>query len=55
MAATGDCGATLTVRLVRSLEHRNVKHVVFKEVDLNQRTAEFMELVNKGMIITWQH
>ena len=44
-------GVVLTVRLIRSFEHRNIRHIVFKNVDLNQTTQEFMELINEGTIV----
>ncbi len=41
-------GVVLTIRLIRSFEHRNIRHIVFKNVNLNQTTQEFMELINEG-------
>jgi len=38
--------ATLTLRLVRSFEHRNIKHVVLRDVDLTWNSSRFMEHVN---------
>ena len=46
--SNGD-GVVLTVRLIRSFEHRNIRHIVFKNVDLNQTTQEFMENINRGI------
>lgn len=40
--------AVLTVRLVRSFEHRNFKPVVFKDVNLDQTVEEFITFVNQG-------
>ncbi|MBN3326850.1 CB076 protein, partial [Atractosteus spatula] len=37
--------AVLTVRLVRSFEHRNFKPVVFRNVNLNQTVKEFIAAV----------
>ncbi|XP_061082617.1 UPF0538 protein C2orf76 homolog [Conger conger] len=37
--------AVLTVRLVRSFEHRNFKPVVFRSVNLDQTVEEFTALV----------
>uniref|UniRef100_A0A8C9U2A7 Chromosome 2 open reading frame 76 n=1 Tax=Scleropages formosus TaxID=113540 RepID=A0A8C9U2A7_SCLFO len=34
-------GAVLTVRLVRSFEHRNFRPLVFRGVDLNQTAEQF--------------
>lgn len=38
-------GAVVTVRLVRSFEHRNFKPVVFHGVSLDQTVQDFMQLV----------
>ncbi|XP_052796878.1 UPF0538 protein C2orf76 homolog [Mya arenaria] len=35
--------AVVTVRLIRSFEQRNIKHVVYKDVDLSQTTADFIQ------------
>ncbi|XP_033762671.1 UPF0538 protein C2orf76 homolog isoform X2 [Pecten maximus] len=42
------CG-TVTVRLIRSFEHRNIKHVVFQNVDLTQTTKTFMQSVDNDL------
>lgn len=34
---------TLTIRLIRSFEHRNIKFIVLKSVDLNWSTEELIE------------
>ncbi|XP_058249428.1 UPF0538 protein C2orf76 homolog isoform X2 [Hemibagrus wyckioides] len=39
--------AVLTVRLVRSFEHRNFKPVVFRAVNLDQKVEEFIAFVKK--------
>ncbi|XP_034416840.1 UPF0538 protein C2orf76 homolog isoform X1 [Cyclopterus lumpus] len=39
------CEAVLTVRLVRSFEHRNFKPVVFHGVNLDQTVQNFIQLV----------
>ena len=36
---------TLTIRLIRSFEHRNVKHIVLPEVDPSQKVEDFMVYV----------
>ncbi|ELU15733.1 hypothetical protein CAPTEDRAFT_223922 [Capitella teleta] len=36
---------TVTLRLIRSFPHRNVKNAVFKGVDLNLSAQDFMEKV----------
>ena len=48
--SNGSEGVVLTVRLIRSFEHRNIRHIVFKNVDLSQTTQEFMDLINAGTI-----
>ena len=45
--AEGD-GVILTLRLIRSFQHRNIKHLVFKNVQLSSTTQEFLETVAKG-------
>jgi len=37
--------STLTIRLIRSFEHRNIKHVVIRDVDLTWKSSRFMEYV----------
>ncbi|KTF73906.1 hypothetical protein cypCar_00042561 [Cyprinus carpio] len=39
--------AVLTVRLVRSFEHRNFKPVVYKDVNLDQTVEEFISFVTQ--------
>ena len=41
-------GVTLTVRLIRSFEYRNIKYVVFKDVPLEQTVQHFMDFVVSG-------
>jgi len=38
--------STLTVRLIRSFEHRNIKHIVLRDVDLTWKCSNFMDYVN---------
>ncbi|AWP12687.1 putative UPF0538 protein C2orf76 -like [Scophthalmus maximus] len=38
-------GAVVTVRLIRSFEHRNFKPVVFHRVSLEQTVQDFIQLV----------
>lgn len=40
--------AILTVRLIRSFQHRNIKHIVMKDVDLHMSAKDFMQLINEG-------
>ena len=40
--------AVVTVRLVRSFEHRNFKPVVFRGVDLEQSVEDFIDRVRTG-------
>eukprot|EP00105_Crassostrea_gigas_P044644 XP_019928792.1 PREDICTED: UPF0538 protein C2orf76 homolog isoform X2 [Crassostrea gigas] len=42
--------ATVTIRLIRSFEHRNLKHVVYHDVDLTQSVADFKEFVRKDTL-----
>ncbi|XP_022080082.1 UPF0538 protein C2orf76 homolog [Acanthaster planci] len=35
----------LTVRLIRSFEHRNIKHVVYKDISLNMTVKQLIEFV----------
>lgn len=41
--------ATVTIRLIRSFEHRNLKHVVYHDVDLTQSVADFKDFVRKDI------
>ncbi|KAL4222721.1 hypothetical protein ACF0H5_018762 [Mactra antiquata] len=41
----GEAGITLTVRLIRSFEHRTIKHVVFHDVDRKQSVGDFIGLI----------
>lgn len=41
-------GVVVTVRLVRSFEHRNFKPVVFHGVSLDQTVLDFIQLVKDG-------
>uniref|UniRef100_A0A8C7C949 Chromosome 2 open reading frame 76 n=1 Tax=Oncorhynchus kisutch TaxID=8019 RepID=A0A8C7C949_ONCKI len=43
--------AVLTVRLVRSFEHRNFKPVVFSGVNLDQTVQEFIQFVKNEVSI----
>lgn len=40
--------AVVTVRLVRSFEHRNFKPVVFRGVSLDQTVQDFIQFVRDG-------
>jgi hypothetical protein len=39
---------TLTVRLIRSFEHRIIKHVVYHDVNLDQIVSDFKQYVKTG-------
>lgn len=41
--------ATVTVRLIRSFEHRNFRPVVYHGVNLNQTVKEFIIFLKQGM------
>ncbi|KAF2367974.1 hypothetical protein FHG87_001258 [Trinorchestia longiramus] len=43
------CGATVTVRFIRSFEHRNLKNVVVKGVALSSTGAQLKELALKKL------
>jgi len=45
---SANVAATLTVRLIRSFEYRNIKYVIFKDVPLDQTVEHFMETVVTG-------
>ncbi|XP_067021341.1 UPF0538 protein C2orf76 homolog isoform X1 [Acropora muricata] len=45
MVDSGYASVTITVRLIRSFEHRNIKHVVVKKVPLHQTVEQFMRNV----------
>lgn len=40
--------STITVRLVRSFEHRNFRPVVYHGVNLDQTVKQFITFVQKG-------
>ncbi|CAH1789961.1 unnamed protein product, partial [Owenia fusiformis] len=42
-------GITLTIRLIRSFEHRNIKHLVCHNIDTSSTIEELMELINKDL------
>lgn len=37
---------TITVRLVRSFEHRNIKHIVLHDIDFTQSVDDFVTIIN---------
>lgn len=41
--------ATVTVRLIRSFEHRNFRPVVYHGVNLDQTVKEFIIFLKQGM------
>ena len=42
--------ATLTIRLVRSFEYRNMKTIVLKNVDLEISVEELKVIINAGKL-----
>jgi hypothetical protein len=36
-------GATVTIRVVRSFVHRNIRHLVLHDVNLNESVADFLQ------------
>ena len=43
------CGLTVSVRLIRSFEYRNIKSVVVRDVHPGQTVGEFQRRVEKGV------
>ncbi|XP_052094604.1 UPF0538 protein C2orf76 homolog [Mytilus californianus] len=41
---------TITIRLVRSFEHRNIKHIVLHDVDFSQTVSSFKETIKKDLV-----
>ena len=41
----------LTIRLIRSFQHRNVKNIVIRDVDKNLSIKEFKTLINQGIFL----
>ena len=41
---------TLTVRLIKSFPHRNIRHVVYQQVNLSQTAQQFLQTVHSGQI-----
>ncbi|KAM8857339.1 UPF0538 protein C2orf76 homolog [Synchiropus splendidus] len=41
--------ATVTVRLIRSFEHKNFKPIVFRGVDLDQKVIDFIHMVTEDI------
>lgn len=46
--AADNVGATVTIRLIRSFEYRNVRNIVLRNVDLQVSVNEFKDLINTG-------
>ncbi|XP_050418968.1 UPF0538 protein C2orf76 homolog [Patella vulgata] len=40
---------TLTIRLIRSFEHRNIKHIVYRDVDSSQQVGTFIDMINNDI------
>ena len=38
----------VTVRLIRSFEHRNIKHIVYKDIDGSMLVEDFMQFIKTG-------
>lgn len=41
----------VTLRLIRSFEHRNIKHVVYKDVDPQQTVEDFIKFLKEGTVV----
>lgn len=39
----------LTIRLIRSFQHRNVKNIVIRDIDKNLSIVEFKTLISQGI------
>lgn len=48
---SGDIGiqATITIRLIRSFEHRNIRNIVLHNIDLEQLVKDFMEFIREKL------
>lgn len=49
MSGEVDSQSTITVRLIRSFEHQNIRNLVLHNVDLEQTVDQFMELVKENV------
>ena len=38
----------VTVRLIRSFAHRNIKHIVYKDVDVTMLVEDFIKFIKNG-------
>ena len=47
---------TVTVRLIRSFEFRNIKNIIIRNVDKKTLVTDFIKLINEGKskIKTWK-
>ena len=50
-----DTAVTVTIRLIKSFTHRNIKHVVFKAVPLRTTVKDFKASILQGTIIMLFH
>ena len=39
----------ITVRLIRSFEHRNIKHIIIHDVDFSQKVKLFKDYINNDL------
>ena len=42
---------TLTVRIIRSFEFRNIKTIVYHAVNIDQKAADFLAMVIEGLLL----
>ncbi|XP_011403543.1 PREDICTED: UPF0538 protein C2orf76 homolog [Amphimedon queenslandica] len=42
-------GLTITIRLIRSFEHRNIRYIVLKDVDPSLTIQDLMDQINKDL------
>lgn len=45
-----DTAVTVTVRLIKSFTHRNIKHVVFKDVPLTTTVKDFIDSILQDIL-----
>ena len=42
---------SVTVRIIRSFEFRNIKTIVYHDVNVDQKAAEFLVMVKEGLLL----
>lgn len=41
----------VTLRLIRSFEHRNIKHMVYRDVNPQQTVEDFIKFLKEGTVV----